>query len=136
MQIRGSRNRSSVAIIDIGFVHNYEGTVNSNLTKISNALSLSNNIQLQVCCEGTLDASYVSWREDVFAVGVILASRGYPMSSSKGQVITGTDNISRRRDHYVFHCGTAVSEGDLVTNGNCVHSKVTILQRMFRKRYM
>lgn len=75
-------------------------------------------IILQACCDGTLSSSLVSWRENVSAVGVILASRGYPMSSSKGQVITGIDEVSRKRDHFVFHCGTAVSsEGELVTNG-------------------
>jgi len=48
----------------------------------------------------------------------MLASRGYPESSSKGQVITGTDEVSRKRDYFVFHSGTAVSsEGELVTNG-------------------
>lgn len=52
------------------------------------------------------------------AVGVILASRNYPASSSKGQVITGINEVSRKRDHFVFHSGTAISsEGELVTNG-------------------
>lgn len=51
-------------------------------------------------------------------MGVILASRGYPAFASKGQVITGIDEVSRKRDHFVFHSGTAVSlEGELVTNG-------------------
>lgn len=51
------------------------------------------------------------------AVGVILASRGYPASSSKGQVITGVDNVLRKPDHFVFHSGTNISEGKLLTNG-------------------
>ncbi|XP_014479285.1 PREDICTED: trifunctional purine biosynthetic protein adenosine-3 isoform X2 [Dinoponera quadriceps] len=81
---------------------------------------------MKACCEGALDASRVSWREDVFAVGVILASRGYPASSSKGQVITGIDEVSSRQDHFVFHCGTAVSAGDLVTNGGRVLITVSV----------
>lgn len=76
-------------------------------------------IILQACCDGTLSSSLVSWQENVFSVGVILASRNYPASSSKGQVITGIDEVSRKRDHFVFHSGTAVSsEGELVTNGS------------------
>lgn len=55
------------------------------------------------------------------AVGVILASRGYPASSSKGQVITGIDEISRKPDHFVFHSGTAASAaGELITNGKLI----------------
>ncbi|EFN86331.1 trifunctional purine biosynthetic protein adenosine-3 [Harpegnathos saltator] len=81
---------------------------------------------MKACCEGTLDKSHVSWRADVFAVGVILASRGYPASSSKGQVITGIHEISRRQDHFVFHCGTADSGDDLVTNGGRVLITVSI----------
>lgn len=41
------------------------------------------------CCDGTLGSVDLQWVEDVFAVGVVLASRGYPETSSKGQVITG-----------------------------------------------
>lgn len=79
---------------------------------------------LQACCDGTLSSSLVSWRENVSAVGVILASHGYPASSSKGQVITGIDEVARKRDYFVFHSGTAVSsEGELVTNGKKRHSK-------------
>ncbi|RLU23504.1 hypothetical protein DMN91_003709 [Ooceraea biroi] len=82
---------------------------------------------MKACCEGTLNASHVSWRENVSAVGVMLASRGYPASSSKGQVITGVDQVSHKRDNFVFHSGTAVSsEGELVTNGGRVLITVNI----------
>lgn len=73
---------------------------------------------MQACCEGSLVESQVMWQEDVFAVGVILASRGYPASSSKGQVITGVDKILSKPNHFVFHSGTSISpEGELLTNG-------------------
>ncbi|KAG5325964.1 PUR2 protein, partial [Acromyrmex heyeri] len=82
---------------------------------------------MKACCDGTLSSSLVSWRENVSAVGVILASRGYPASSSKGQVITGTDEVTRKRDYFVFHSGTTVSsEGELVTNGGRVLITVSI----------
>ncbi|XP_071653602.1 trifunctional purine biosynthetic protein adenosine-3 [Temnothorax longispinosus] len=82
---------------------------------------------MTACCDGTLNSSLVSWRENVSAVGVILASRNYPTSSSKGQVITGIDKVSRKQDHFVFHSGTAVSsEGDVVTNGGRVLITVSI----------
>ncbi|KZC10675.1 Trifunctional purine biosynthetic protein adenosine-3 [Dufourea novaeangliae] len=82
---------------------------------------------MKACCEGSLTESQVSWREDVFAVGVILASRGYPATSSKGQVIYGVNEIVRKADHFVFHSGTNISpEGDLLTNGGRVLITVSL----------
>ena len=73
---------------------------------------------MKACCDGTLNPQHVSWKKNVFATGVILASRGYPASSSKGQVITGVEEITSKCDHFVFHSGTSVSpNGELLTNG-------------------
>lgn len=73
------------------------------------------------CCEGTLDENLVSWRRDIFGVGVILASKGYPESSSKGEIITGVENSNSQRDCLIFHSGTNLSPtGDLLTNGGRV----------------
>lgn len=44
---------------------------------------------MKACCEGSLDKIQLIWKENVTAVGVVLASRGYPETSSKGQVILG-----------------------------------------------
>lgn len=89
---------------------------------------------IQACCEGSLVESEVIWEENLFAVGVILASRGYPVSSSKGQVIIGVDDISCETNQFVFHSGTSISsEGELLTNGifcwtvsGCVNSYIDI----------
>nr|XP_012136821.1 PREDICTED: trifunctional purine biosynthetic protein adenosine-3 isoform X1 [Megachile rotundata] len=82
---------------------------------------------MKACCEGSLVESQVIWQEGVFAVGVILASRGYPASSSKGQVITGVDNILNKPNHFVFHSGTSISpEGELLTNGGRVLITVSL----------
>ncbi|MFQ6618852.1 MAG: phosphoribosylamine--glycine ligase, partial [Fidelibacterota bacterium] len=53
------------------------------------------------------------------SVCVVLASQGYPGSYEKGKVITGLDKV-RDPDIVVFHAGTAVVEGKLVTNGGRV----------------
>ncbi|XP_076283145.1 trifunctional purine biosynthetic protein adenosine-3 Gart [Lasioglossum baleicum] len=82
---------------------------------------------MKACCEGSLIESQISWQEDVFAVGVVLASRGYPASSSKGQVITGVNDVLLKPDHFVFHSGTSISpEGKLQTNGGRVLSTVSL----------
>lgn len=51
------------------------------------------------------------------AVCVMLVSGGYPQSYKKGYPITGTDEI---KDSILFHSGTALKDGRLVTNGGRV----------------
>ncbi|OFW57408.1 MAG: phosphoribosylamine--glycine ligase [Actinobacteria bacterium RBG_16_64_13] len=60
------------------------------------------------------------WRRGA-AVGVVMASRGYPASSSKGDVITGLDRIREADGAEVFHAATArTADGLLVTAGGRV----------------
>jgi len=56
------------------------------------------------------------WTSD-WAVTVVLASRGYPESSSSGDVISGLDVVE---DAEVFHAGTAERDGEIVTAGGRV----------------
>jgi phosphoribosylamine--glycine ligase len=58
------------------------------------------------------------WSPD-WAVTVVLASRGYPESSSKGDEIAGLDTIDSL-DTEVFHAGTAETSGKFVTAGGRV----------------
>jgi phosphoribosylamine--glycine ligase len=58
---------------------------------------------------------------DRWAVTVVLASAGYPASSSKGDVITGVDRAAAHEGVEVTHAGTARDpEGRLVTAGGRV----------------
>jgi phosphoribosylamine--glycine ligase len=58
------------------------------------------------------------WSDD-WAVTVVLASRGYPETSSSGDVISGLDEVE---DADVFHAGTAERDGEIVTAGGRVLS--------------
>ncbi len=51
------------------------------------------------------------------AVTVMLVSGGYPGNYEKGKIITGIDQIN---DSILFHAGTALKDGNIVTNGGRV----------------
>ena len=57
---------------------------------------------------------------DGAAVGVVMASAGYPESSSKGDVIAGLEDAEALDGVHVIHAGTARDGDDLVTAGGRV----------------
>ena len=57
---------------------------------------------------------------DDWAVTVVLASAGYPESSSKGDVISGLEEAVAMEGVEVTHAGTARSDGEIVTAGGRV----------------
>ncbi|KRC52807.1 MULTISPECIES: phosphoribosylamine--glycine ligase [unclassified Nocardioides] len=57
---------------------------------------------------------------DAASVTVVLASAGYPESSSKGDVITGVGAANGVNDVDVIHAGTALVDDQLVTAGGRV----------------
>ncbi|XP_044253731.1 trifunctional purine biosynthetic protein adenosine-3 [Tribolium madens] len=81
------------------------------------------------CCNGNLDKIDLCWKSGLHAVGVVMASRGYPETSSKGQVITRIDEVNVRTNHVVFHCGTALRD-KLVTNGGRVLIAVVLAPQL------
>jgi phosphoribosylamine---glycine ligase len=67
--------------------------------------------------DGTLDQMQLAWDRRV-ALGVVVAAAGYPMHPRKGDPITGLPPSAE--DLMVFHAGTAVHDGRLVTSGGRV----------------
>jgi phosphoribosylamine---glycine ligase len=65
---------------------------------------------------GGLEGVEPEWSPD-WAVTVVLASRGYPESASKGDPISGLDEVEGAE---VFHAGTAADDGGIVTAGGRV----------------
>ncbi|AJH16739.1 phosphoribosylamine--glycine ligase [Myroides profundi] len=64
----------------------------------------------------TLDTVEIELDERT-ATTVMLVSGGYPEDYEKGKVITGIDDVT---DSIVFHAGTALKDGEVVTNGGRV----------------
>ena len=73
----------------------------------------------EACIDGTLDKIELQF-EDNAAVCVVLASDGYPVSYKKGFEIKGLDNFVNRDGYYVFHAGSKLVDGKIVTNGGRV----------------
>jgi phosphoribosylamine--glycine ligase len=76
---------------------------------------------LLACAAGSLaDVPALEWKPGA-AVAVVMASRGYPESSSSGDVIVGTETLDVESDVEVLHAGTARdASGRLVTAGGRV----------------
>lgn len=74
---------------------------------------------LLACSEGRLNPQSVAWKPG-FAVTVVAASGGYPGKYEKGLPITGIEEAEKLDDVVVFHAGTAVKDGNVVTNGGRV----------------
>jgi len=74
---------------------------------------------LAAAADGNLPLAPIGLRDEV-AVGVVLASEGYPGSVTSGRPIDGIDAAERVDGAKVFHAGTALKDGQLVTAGGRV----------------
>uniref|UniRef100_A0A8C8JQG4 Trifunctional purine biosynthetic protein adenosine-3 n=1 Tax=Oncorhynchus tshawytscha TaxID=74940 RepID=A0A8C8JQG4_ONCTS len=74
---------------------------------------------LQSTLEGKLASSPPEWHQDRSAVTVVMASPGYPGSYKKGVAITGLSQVEETGVQ-VFHAGTSLKEGGVVSSGGRV----------------
>jgi phosphoribosylamine--glycine ligase len=86
--------------------------------------------------EGNLDQRAIAFDERA-AVCVMLVSGGYPQAYKKGYPITGIEQVD---GSIVFHAGTAMKDGQVVTNGGRViavssygKDKAEALQKSFEE---
>jgi len=75
---------------------------------------------LLACCDGTLADCSLAWTPEA-CVTVVMASPGYPGDYPKGLPIHLDDSLNDIREGgFLFHAGTALRDGQLVTNGGRV----------------
>ena len=72
---------------------------------------------MNACIEGNLKTTPIKWNEGQ-SVTLVLASKGYPESSHKGDVISGLDTLEE--ETYLCHAGTKAVDGKIVTDGGRV----------------
>lgn len=74
---------------------------------------------LLAACEGRLDNIAVEWKPDA-AVCVVIASGGYPNKYKTGIEIAGIEEAERPGNIVVFHAGTAIRDGRVLSSGGRV----------------
>jgi phosphoribosylamine--glycine ligase len=74
---------------------------------------------MEACVERRLAAQPIEW-DGRAAACVVLAAGGYPGHYDKGKPISGLDRLDTWRDGVVFHGGTALAGGEVVTSGGRV----------------
>lgn len=80
----------------------------------------SDIVDLMIACiNGSLESIQLSWSQKA-VVTVILASGGYPGAYDKGFPIHGIEAAETDPDIVVFHAGTAIKDGSVVTAGGRV----------------
>lgn len=74
---------------------------------------------LEACVDGTLTDALLRWNQGASAC-VVASSSGYPSSYQTGFPISGLEAAARIPGVEVFHAGTALRDGNVVTSGGRV----------------
>jgi phosphoribosylamine--glycine ligase len=74
---------------------------------------------IEAIIDGNLSKVDVKWKPES-AVCVVMASGGYPGNYDKGKVIKGLENAAKHKEVMVFHAGTSLKDGAIVTDGGRV----------------
>ena len=98
-------------------------------TQVVLPLLQSDLVELMLACaDGTLDKQSIEWRDES-AVCIILASGGYPQSYKKGLPIDGIAK-AKSLGALIFHAGTTMRDGKLLTSGGRVLGVVSLDQNL------
>ncbi|MGA9780253.1 MAG: phosphoribosylamine--glycine ligase [Limisphaerales bacterium] len=80
---------------------------------------------LDASVNGTLAKFELKWKDEA-SVCVVMVSGGYPGSYAKGKPILGLAEAAKLPNTKVFHAGTALKDGQIVTNGGRVLGVTTL----------
>ena len=74
---------------------------------------------IEAILDGRLSTLEIKWKPES-AVCIVMASGGYPGNYEKGKKIAGLDTAAGLKGVLVFHSGTAMKNGNIVTDGGRV----------------
>ncbi|HEV2464037.1 MAG TPA: phosphoribosylglycinamide synthetase C domain-containing protein, partial [Acidobacteriaceae bacterium] len=73
----------------------------------------------EACVQGRLSDAEFRWKPGASAC-VVAASGGYPGSYTNGYKISGLEEAAKVPGVVVFHAGTSLADGDVLTSGGRV----------------
>jgi len=74
---------------------------------------------IDACIDGNLSQIKINWKK-MFSCVVVLVSDGYPKNYEKWKIIDGIKLAEKNEEVVIFHAGTILKDGNLVTNGGRV----------------
>jgi len=74
---------------------------------------------LEACIDGTLSPDMIRYKSEA-CVCVVMAAGGYPGPYQKGKKIGGLKAAAKIADTIVFHAGTRLENGEVLTSGGRV----------------
>ncbi|MEI7880673.1 MAG: phosphoribosylamine--glycine ligase [bacterium] len=74
---------------------------------------------LEACIDGTLSPDMIQYKSEA-CVCVVMAAGGYPGAYQKGVKIDGLKGTAKLAETFVFHAGTRIQEGEVLTAGGRV----------------
>jgi phosphoribosylamine--glycine ligase len=97
------------------------------------------SVLMEHAIAGTLDQVEAEWDRRT-ALGVVMAAANYPDTPRKGDVITGlpAQLAKKLEDAHVFHAGTTMQDGQVVTSGGrvlCVTALGTMVKVAQKRAY-
>ena len=93
---------------------------------------------LEACVEGRLSETELKWKSGASAC-VVAASGGYPGSYTNGHKISGLEEAAAVPGVVVFHAGTALVDGEILTSGGrvlAVTATAQTLQEALDRAYL
>lgn len=85
------------------------------------------DVMMATCTNQLKNVPELKFKSNITAVGVIMSSRGYPESSTKGCIITGLEDVASKENHLIFHTAVAKnSSNHWITDGGRVLINVAL----------
>jgi len=78
-----------------------------------------------------LDQVKIKWKK-LKCMTIVLCSKGYPSKYKKNKVIKNINKLNIKKNSFIFHAGTKLIDGELVSNGGRVLN-ITSTGTMFKK---
>ena len=89
---------------------------------------------IETWVKNKLKKSNISWRKEK-SMTIVLCSKGYPGNYKKKIKIENLEKLQLNKNQYIFHAGTTIENGQLLSNGGRVLN-ITAIGKIFLKLEM